>query len=213
MRLTPVNEVTSFELLKVSGHYREITTAPELTHRIDPETATEDGARYYFFRFPSVINAEAIRIIPTAASSVIRGDLSGTWGNLEQKRPIRLGFRQHNIDDAEVKPSQPIRLPRRHYTNLSFTTKTELSDAPRVELLYPSYEVIFLGDGNGPYTLAWGNHTIKASTNELSALLEGNLRDAQQRGSLVTLSSIGEAGGVARLTAQTELPWLKWLLW
>jgi hypothetical protein len=213
LRLTPVNKVTSFELQKVSGHYREVTPAPELKHQIDPEMRLEDDDKIYFFEYPSAIKAEAIRITPANADSVINGDLYGTWGKTEQPTRIRFGFSQHNIADAEVKPSQPIRLPRRAYTSLSFTTKTDLPDTPRVELVYPQYEVIFLGDGNGPYTLAWGNHEFEARTNELSALLEGNLRDAQQRSAVVRLGSIGEAGGVTRLIAQAELPWKKWLLW
>jgi hypothetical protein len=213
LRLTPVNKITSFELQKASGHYREITPAPEITHQIDLDVRLEDGDRIYFLQYPSAIKAEAIRIIPANADSVINGDLYGTWGKIEQPTPIRFGFSQHNIADAGVKPSQPIRLPRRAYTSLSFTTKTDLPDTPRIELVYPQYEVIFLGDGNGPYTLAWGNHEFKARTNELSALLEGNLRDAQQRSAVVRLGSIGEAGGVTRLIAQAELPWKKWLLW
>jgi len=213
MRLTPVNEVTSFELQKVSGYYREVTAAPALTHQIDPEMSVDDGDKFYFFKYPSVINAEAIRIVPASAHSVINGDLYGTWGNLEQRKPIQFGFSQHNIGDAEIKPSQPIRLPRRLYTSLSFTTKTDLPNPPRVELLYPSYEVIFLGDGNGPYTVAWGNYEIEARNTELSALLEGNLRDAQQRSTSVKPGLIEEAGGAARLAPPTELPWQKWLLW
>jgi hypothetical protein len=213
MRLTPVNEVTSFELRKVSGHYREVTATPALTHRIAPETSTDDDGKFYFFKFPSVINAEAIRIIPATAHSIINGDLYGTWGSLEQRKPIQFGFSQHNIGDAEIKPSQPIRLTRRLYTSLSFTTKTELPNPPRVELLYPPYEVIFLGDDNGPYTVAWGNYETEARNTELSALLEGNLRDARQRSTSVKLGEIEEAGGAARLAPQAELPWQKWLLW
>jgi hypothetical protein len=213
LRLTPVNEVTSFELRKVSGHYRKVIAAPALTHRIDPEIRTDDSGKVYSFKYPTVIHAESIRIIPAAAHSVINGDLYGTWGNLEQRKPIQFGFSQHNIGDTEIKPSQPIRLPRRLYTSLSFTTKTDLPNPPRVELLYPPYEVIFLGDDNGPYTVAWGNYEIEVRSTELSALLEGNLRDAQQRSTSVKLGVIEEAGGTARLAPQAELPWQKWLLW
>ena len=52
MRLTAVNEVTSFELQKVSGHYREVTPVPVLTHRIDPETSADDSGKFYFFKYP-----------------------------------------------------------------------------------------------------------------------------------------------------------------
>ena len=85
--------------------------------------------------------------------------------------------------------------------------------APLVELNYPQYEVIFLGDDNGPYTLAWGNYENTAAATDLAGLIEGNLQQAQRRSALVSLATIRESGGIARLTAPTELPWQKWLLW
>lgn len=78
---------------------------------------------------------------------------------------------------------------------------------------YPRYEVLFLGDGNGPYRLAWGNHAQQIVTAALSDLLDGHLEDIQQRGVLVQLGSTEKAGGETRLSPQATLPWKTWLLW
>ena len=213
LRLTPVNDVTSFELQNVVGHYRENEDAPVLTYQPDIETSEQDGVQFYTFEFPSKVRAEAIRIVPTDANRVINGDLFAIWGKNEARKPIRTGYRQHNINADDVKPSIPIGLPRRTYQSIWFTSRAELAEAPRVELIYPQYELIFLGDDIGPYTLAWGNYEGNSEKIDLNGILKGDLRQAQQRSALVTLGSIRESGGPSRLMPQPETPWKKWLLW
>jgi len=213
LRISPVNEVTRFELLGVRGHYRETEEAPVLTYRLEPVVSEEDTQRFYMFKFPSVVRAEAMRIVPTDANRVIKGDLYGTWGKIEDRRNIKTGYRQHNLRNDDVKPSKPIGLPRRYYKSIWFTTQADLFEAPRVELIYPQYELIFLGDDNGPYTLAWGNHETKGLTTDLTGILKGSLKQAQQQSELVTVGAIQESGGPSRLAPQPEMPWKKWLLW
>jgi hypothetical protein len=213
LRLTPVNDVTSFELQSVIGHYREIEDAPVQTYQLDPETSEQDGVQFYSFEFPSKVRAEAMRIVPTDANRVINGDLFAIWGKDETRKPIRTGYRQHNISADDVKPSIPIGLPRRSYQSIWFTSRAELFEPPSVELIYPQYELIFLGDDIGPYTLAWGNYEGNSEKTDLNGILKGDLKQAQQRGALVTLGSIRESGGPSRLAPQPETPWKKWLLW
>ncbi|MBT8437573.1 MAG: DUF3999 domain-containing protein [Gammaproteobacteria bacterium] len=213
LRLTPVNDVTSFELQSVRGHYREIEDAPVQTHQLVPEIREQDGVQFYTFEVPSVIRAEAIRIVPADANRVINGDLFGIWGKDETRVPIRSGYRQHNISAEDVKPSKPILLPRRSYQHFWFTSRAELSEPPRVELIYPQYELIFLGDDVGPFTLTWGNYEGNGEKTDLKGILKGDLEQARQRGALVTLGSIREAGGPARLAPPPETAWKKWLLW
>lgn len=213
LRITPVNDVTRFELLSVRGHYREIEEAPVLTYQLEPVVSEEDTDRFYMFEFPSVVRAEAMRIVPTDANRVIKGDLYGIWGKAEDRRHIRTGYRQHNLRNDDVKPSKPIGLPRRNYKSIWFTTQADLSGPPGVELIYPQYELIFLGDDNGPYTLAWGNHESKGPTTDLTGILKGSLKQAQQQSELVTVGAIQESGGSSRLAPQPTLPWKKWLLW
>ena len=213
LRITPVNEVTRFELLSVRGHYREFEEAPVLTYPLEPIVSEEDTGRFYMFEFPSVVRADAMRIVPTDANRVIKGNLYGVWGKAEDRRHIRTGYRQHNLLNDDVKPSKPIGLPRRKYKSIWFTAEADLFEPPRVELIYPQYELIFLGDDNGPYTLAWGNHESKGPTTDLTGMLKGSLKQAQQQSELVTVGAIQESGGPSRLAPQPTLPWKKWLLW
>ncbi len=211
--LTPTNRVEQFVLQKVTGHYAEIDPPATLAHRVDVVRIDENGTTYYRFDFPSAIRADGLRIIPGDAHSVISGDLYATWADLEERRRIVRGFRQHNIDSAEVRPSDPIALPQYRYSQLWFTSDRPLTRMPHVVLEFAQYEVVFLGDGVKPYRLAWGNYASKARHAELDALLDGDRRDSRERGTPATLGPVESAGGPARLTPKAALPWQKWLLW
>lgn len=213
LRITPAKSVNAFELQQVTAHYRQSIAAPKPGHRIDSSRVSIDGQDYYNFEMPSVVYADSLRIIPREAHSMISGDLYASLDLIKNKHRIRSGFSQHNISDDEVKPSKPLKLPQRGYSQMWFTSKKALSAAPAIELTYPAYEIIFLGNGNGPYSLAWGNHASQARVNELSEILEGGLQTPQQRGELVYLKQVQLAGGPSRLSPELKLPWQQWLLW
>ena len=89
----------------------------------------------------------------------------------------------------------------------------DVASPPRVELNYAQYELIFLGDGQEPYFLAWGNHEAGGKQDRLTAVLQDSLAEAQRRGSLVTLRQPEDAGGEGRLAPEPKLPWKKWTWW
>lgn len=213
MRLSPLGGVTRFELHQVSGVYQQNEPATRLLHRLKPEPVSSADGSIYAFAFPSTVHPEAIRILPIEANSVVSGDLYAIRDNSDSRILIRRGYRQHNIDADDVKPSEAIRLPRRNYREIQFSTRTQLTTAPSVELIYTPYELIFLGDGNAPYTLAWGNHESEGQLSDLSDILQGNLQQVQQSATLVSLGPIEESGGLSRLAPEPTLPWKKWLLW
>jgi hypothetical protein len=213
LRLTPLNNVTRFELQRVDGHYRESGAAAELHHHMKTERFEDDGTSYYTIPFPSRVNADSIRVIPATSNSVISGQLYASRDEVGKRVLLQRGFRQHNIANEDIRPSTPIKLARRPYHSISFTSDAALSEAPTIELIYPQYELLFLGDGNRPYSLAWGNHESSGPVSDLSAILQGSLQQAQQDAGLARPGATEESGGQARLTPQPELPWKKWLLW
>lgn len=213
LRLKAHQGIESFELIRVTGHYRESLAAPRLEQVLAAAPFEDDSGRYYRVSLPSAVQPESLRIVPADDHSVIAGDLYAIRDGLENKRLIAGGFRQHNISGDGVRPSPPIELPRHGLTEIWFTTKTELARAPRVELVYPQFEVIFLGDGNEPYSLAWGNHESSARVSGLAELLDGDLQDAWRNSVRVAIGPRQSAGGPARLEPPTVLPWMKWLLW
>jgi len=213
LRLTAVNEIESFVLTRVVGHYQETSDAAMLSSPVELEINEENDGRYYSFALPSAVLAESMRIIPAEANAVISGDLYATWTGSDKRVRVRYGFQQHNIANAEVKTSQPIRLPTRAFERIWFKPNQVLAFAPSVELIYRPYQAYFLGDGNGPYTLAWGNHAPEPQAANLTTLLQRNLREAQDQVATVTPGPQQQAGGSGRLAPQPTLPWKKWLLW
>jgi len=213
LRLTAVNEIESFVLTRVVGHYQETTTAAMLSSPVELKISEENDGRYYSFALPSAVPAESWRIIPAEANTVINIDLYTTWPGSDNRVRIRHGISQHNIINAEVKPSQPIRLPARNFERIWFKSNQALTGTPSVELNYRPYQAYFLGDGNGPYTLAWGNHAPESQASNLTTLLQRSLREAQSQVATVTPGPRQLAGGPARLAPEPTLPWKKWLLW
>lgn len=213
LRLTALSDIDSFELLGAIGHYREYGPQPKTTVEVTPEVVDEDGTRYYRLRLPSAIFPESMRIVPATPNSILRGDLYLQMRNNNYRSPVKKGFRQHNLGGAEVKASEPLSLPQYIYTEVWFEFYDEIAAVPRVELIYPQRELVFLGDGNGPYRLAWGNHEVTTSPPSLRGLVEISQDNGDPAASEVTLFAIEEAGGAARLAPAPTLPWKKWLLW
>lgn len=214
LRLVPLDDVELFEIEKVTGRYRHKLPAPMLTHELVSEFVVDDGGEYYYFRYPSAHTAETMRLIPADGQSVLTGDLYYSRRAEPETRILaERGYRQHNLEGDEIKPNRPFNMTRLYAHSIWFTTDSRQSAPPRVELTYPQYEVIFIADGNGPYRLAWGNLRNPAPPVNLGKMLAVNLHDPNQRGTLVGLGSIDEAGGAERLRPQTAWPWKKWLLW
>ena len=213
LRLTPSAGTEHFELLEVSGVYRETRPAPVLRHRLEPVTTEIDGRSLYRFSLPSRVQPAALRILPGEEHGSISGDLWGGDNDFDQARRIHYGFRQHNYSNDGIKPNQPLKLLRQYFPDYWIDSRQTLAATPTVELEYPLYEVIFLGDGRAPYTLAWGNHAFQPVGAGLGEFFEGDLRAARERSALVRLGPVDEAGGSERLQPRMTLPWQKWLLW
>lgn len=213
LRLTAINDVEMFELRGVTGHYRETAAPPRVVVEIEPQITSEDGVSYYRFELPSAVAPEAMRILPAEPNSVISGDLYLQRSDREHRSLVRRGFRQHNLAGADVRAAEPLKLPGNRFDEIWFSTRDELDTAPAVELLYRQRELVFLADGNGPYTLAWGNHEVTSPPPDLRGLVEADLDRTGDAAAAVTLLAIEEAGGISRLQPEPALPWKKWLLW
>ncbi len=214
LRLTPLQPIDEFKLERVIGHYSDSLPPHKPSQRMATTAIEEQGKTFYQFEIPSPVAPEALRLIPAAAHSVIRGDLYASRDQFDRdQRRIARGFYQHNIDDDGVRANQPIILGAVNYKQLRISASEALALPPEVELIYPAYELVFLGSGMTPYRLAWGNFESESHSGELKQILNTNLADETQRGESVNIGSIGDAGGLSRIYPEAVLPWKKWLLW
>jgi len=213
LRITAANNINSFELQQVTGHYQEREPERKLWHPLEVSAAIIDDKKYLSFQAPSIVIADAMRITPGESHSLVQGSLYASNTEFKQKRRVHSNFQQHNIAGEEVKPSKPISLPNRVYRYWWIALDHQPDILPLVEVAYPVYEVILLGNETVPYTLAWGNYEIRDQTGKLTQMMNGDFNQPDKHGHLVNIQSIQLAGGVLRLTPEAEYAWKKWLLW
>ncbi len=213
LRITVANNIESFELKRVTGHYQERQAQRKLWHSVETAPTNIEKKSYLNFKTPSVVIPGALRLTPAEPYSAIRGNLYASQSDFEHKQSVSSRFYQHNIEADEVKPSQPITLPNRQYQQWWLSLDQQPETMPSIELAYPIYELIFLTNGSGPYTLAWGNYQSQPQTSNLADITTADLNQNEQRGKLVSLKTMQVGGGTARLAAESELPWKQWALW
>ena len=212
LRLTPINSIRSFEIIQAVGTYHQRAGERKIWHQLGELQKTPGQPGYFSFEMPSPVTALELKLIPGEEQSLIRGVLHASHQGFNQNRLIDSNIQQHNITGSEIEPSKPIKLPVQHYVNWWFKPNQQPDSAPRAEIAFPVYELIFLGNDNIPYTLAWGNHESDVPANDLINILSTE-QQQQPPSQLVQLGSRQVAGGESRLSQQAKLPWLKWLLW
>jgi len=212
LRLTPINSIRSFEITRAIGTYHQKAGERKIWHQLGELQKTPGQPGYFSFEMPSPVPVLELKLIPGEQQSLISGVLHASQQGFNQNRLIDSNIQQHNFTGSEIEPNKPIKLPVQHYVNWWFKPNQQPDSAPWAEIAFPVYELIFLGNDNIPYTLAWGNHESDAPANELINLLSTD-QQKQPPSQLVQLGSRQIAGGESRLSPQAKLPWLKWLLW
>ena len=212
LRLTPINSIRSFELSQAIGTYSQNLTERKIWHQLGVLQKTSNQEDHLGFDMPSPIQALELRLIPGEQQTLINGDLFASQTGFEQKRLIGGNIQQHNISGGEIKPSKSIKLPGQNYVHWWFKPNQQPISPTRAEVAFPVYELLFLGNGKGPFVLAWGNHESEAPSNDLINILSPEQRQ-QPVSELVQPRTVQTAGGESRLSPQAKIPWLKWLLW
>jgi hypothetical protein len=212
LRLTPINSIRSFELTQAIGTYREKVTERKIWHQLGELQKTSNQQGHLKFDMPSPAQALELKLIPVDEQSLINGDLFASQTDFDQKRLIGSNIQQHNISGGEIKPSKPIRLPMQNYVHWWFKPNRPPTSPIQAEIAFPVYELLFLGNDNSPFTLAWGNHESEAPSNDLISILNPEQRQ-RPASELVQLRAVQIAGGESRLSAPVKTPWLKWILW
>lgn len=212
LRLTPVNSVRAFNLTQAIGTYSQKEEERKVWHPLGELHKSLQNPGFLEFDMPSTVAALQLRLIPGEEQTSLTGDLYASATGFEQKRLISSNIQQHNISGSEIEPSQPVIIPTQNYAHWWFKSDQETDSVTQVEIAYPVYELLFLGNDNGPFTLAWGNHESDAPSNSLISLLSPDQQQQPSAG-LVQPGKMQIAGGVSRLSPEKKVPWLKWLLW
>ncbi len=86
------------------------------------------------------------------------------------------------------------------------------SPKPQLKIGWIPHEIYFLNQGQGPFTVAFGNYTIEPAQNLVDQLFS-NIDDDQQQ-TMIKTAHLGDLFSLGEKKIKTKpLPWQKWTLW
>ena len=120
----------------------------------------------YRFKLDEGIKPELLKLSFPSLNTILNGTLNTikTIDGKLQYKPVNKNFNAYVVTiNNKVIKSRPINISRWQSSDWLITAKSSKNihaeDLPAVILAYPQYEVIFANNGEGPYTVVWGNPT------------------------------------------------------
>ena len=198
--LRPVATIPAAEI-------RSITTAGQRSSDSSGAAVYDTGAR-----FP-IEQIDVEFADPTDAASVTvksRPDTSTDW------RVVHVGLFYSLTEPGTKLRSSPARIQRTTDRHWMIETSREggwrQDRLPRLKLGWRPHELLFLAQGAGPYTLAYGSARVGPTDAPVDAVLASLDRDEQfNRTRLATLGDARDLGGAEAL--RPVPPWRRLVLW
>ena len=231
LRLSLNETANGFKMIAADAYYTHYGSPPIAWDHGGLMTADKDDPEYLAFKINSNVPTNGIRFTLTEDSRYLSGDIY-RLDKRNKKQLYRRNIVQHIIThDPSILPSRPIMLRGNKNTQWFFKPSQPVNRPIGIKIAWPSYEVLFLTSGAGPYVIAWGNKDAKAPDNPLLTVLDNRIkqypvrvkmdrapnskRQDERLNSPITAGMATEniAGGVDRLIDRETLPLLKWILW
>ena len=184
-----------------------------------PGPAPLPGVTRYDYALPSALPVEAARIELANDNSLAwlalldrdPGNPAAGWRERARVTAFRLRSGAETLRNAEVELAGTSRL-----REFRIESHTPLAAAPRLSLGYRPDTLVFLAEGDAPYTLAVGSRRAQRPDYPVDAAL-ASLRAGLGKDWQPPLARLGAATRSAGDTALTPLPaaipWRRWLLW
>jgi hypothetical protein len=187
--------------------------------RSEATTTAPGGVTRYDYELPSALPVDVIRVelasdnalAPLALSARAPGSPGTTWNELARITAFRLRPGEETLRNGDIQLSTA---PRRREFRIE--SGVPLAAPPRLAIGYHPDALVFLAEGNGPYTLAVGSVRAEHAQYPVDAALV-SLRSRLGKDWQPPLARLGagkESGGRAALTqSPIPTPWSRWLLW
>jgi hypothetical protein len=201
-----------------AGYNREKQAHPRtllaLTGQALP--VTEQGTLHYQYDSKGFFPVDQLKILLPEQNSLSqiavfsRADEKVSW-----KRRISLLVYRMTVDGVNL-DSGTININRTadRYWLLELEDNSGIRQAPSLELGWLPGQLVFLAQGEKPYTLAYGRADLGAARSQVDRLLQAV--DPQSEKQLVAPAQAGPQkilGGEEMLKPVRALPWRHWLLW
>ena len=194
LRLTVLDDASGFQLRRAVGRYTEYQYPPAPRFRVEAVPVFYKGVTYFEFARPSETRPERLSFVAGEGSPGGNGEIHASDDGMQNRRLLNSRIRYYGIDDADdghgLSPSE-------NWSRYWFVPKQN----PRkiyVDLIYRNLVVTFIANGNGPYTLAWGNYLEPTTVDGLTRL-DLDLAEAYPPAEMVEMSAIEISGDESRL--------------
>ncbi len=211
IRLIPSSDITEFNLLKAMGSYHRVINAPDLV--FNTTTALEEDAKhagFYHFKQPLQVNAKGMSFV-LPAGYFVSGTLYGSHRGFDKKLKLQSNFRQHSM--SNIAANKALDISSYRFTDWWFKPDKMLDVPVKLSFSYPAYELYFINNQQGPFTLAWGNYEVDHFNDNLSALLQSQGSNSYSNAAEVDYLEIQQGSGIQRQNKAPVKPWKTWLLW
>jgi len=201
-----------------AGYNREEQALPRtvltLTGKALP--VAEQGAARYLYNSKGFFPVDQLMIrLPeqnslSQISVFSKADEESSW----QRRASLLAYRLI-VEEVDMESEQlSINHTTDRYWLLELADNSGVHQAPTLELGWLPGQLLFMAQGEKPYTVTYGRAGLGAARSQVDRLLKAV--DPQSAKKLVAPAQAGLQkilGGEARLVQAKTLPWRRWLLW
>ncbi len=193
---------------------KQLRTVHRITGKIDPDE--EQGTTAYHYSSDGFYPVDQLYVRLPLHNSLARitvfsrPDKDALW----HRRAALLSY-QLTIDgvalDSEVKNITP---STDRFWRLEIAEENRGAESPILELGWLPGQLVFLAQGEEPYTLAYGRSGLTGASFQVDRLLTSI--DPLKEKNLVMSAQAGPQkilGGQGNLKPSPDLPWRSWLLW
>ena len=201
-----------------AGYNREARNHPRTFQPLTGtfSSLTEQGMMRYEYDSKGVFPVDQLKVLLAEQNSLGQVRLYSRAGEEEpwQRRTSFLAYRL-TIDGVSLDNGTiSINRTTDQYWRLEIPGDSGIRQMPTLEPGWLPEQLLFLAQGEEPYTLAYGRAGLKATRYQVDQLLKAV--DPQSEKKLVAPAQAGPQkilGGGDRRTVAQELPWQQWLLW
>jgi len=212
LQLSLNERLEKFELKTVKGYYNVVGTLPTQWMSAGPMTVDPKEPDYLSFALDTAVRPHSVRFSFTTANQLVEGDIY-SQEPMKKRHLRKRGVVQHNIvNSSSIEANKPIKLHSSREARWWFKPTQAMASPPGIELAMPNYELLFIANDSGPYSITWGNITAGAPANALKKIIDKNQLSNPQV-PLVKLGTTTTAGGADRLQAERTWPILRWSFW
>ena len=177
----------------------ERQSAPAPRFRVEASPVFYKGADYYEFKRPSEVKPSSLRFYAEKIPPLGKGEIHAGNDGIGSKQLLNSQIRYRDLESAEGHGGFS---PSKNWPRYWFLPKNNAGKV-YVDLIYSNLVVTFIGNGNSPYTLAWGNYQEPMKIDGLT-IWDIDLGEAYPPAVMVKQGAIEESGGKLRLGGLAE---------